>query len=299
MIEARGSKSFADAASKAATPKRRAQVSPLTWLNLVCLDAPLVAMGWQMLFARSFRVWPTVGATTALFLTAWLIYLGDRFGDSLSTDLTRATALRQRFCIRHRTAWLVTIALVAVADVVAIGVSIRGAELLFGGAIGLCAIIYLAINRLRPDLWRIIPLKEVSIGFLFAAGTIVPLAHGGTSAMLPGWLLFGCLCSLNCICIAVWERFLDTAQERISIATEFPVLGQVIVVAAGAELLVGALVARWAWPTPAIYGSVAASAALLIFLHIFRTRISQDVRTALADIALLTPFVALIIQLIR
>jgi hypothetical protein len=32
-----------------------------------------------------------------------------------------------------------------------------------------------------------------------------------------------------------------------------------------------------------------------MFLHIFRARISQDIRTALADVALLTPFVALII----
>ena len=43
-----------------------------------------------------------------------------------------------------------------------------------------------------------------------------------------------------------------------------------------------------------LYGWIAASAALLVLLHIFRTRISQDCRTALADIALLTPFVALI-----
>jgi hypothetical protein len=96
------------------------------WLNLVCLDAPLVAIAWQWLFARSFGVAVGIGATLALFLTAWLIYLADRFGDSLSIDLTRSTALRQRFCLRHRRVWRAAIVCVALADCAVIFLFLTG-----------------------------------------------------------------------------------------------------------------------------------------------------------------------------
>jgi hypothetical protein len=163
-----------------------------------------------------------VGATLALFLTAWLIYLADRFGDSLSIDLTRSTALRQRFCLRHRRVWRAAIVCVAMADCAVIVLFLLRTQLVLGAVTGLCAIVYLAVNRLRPQAWRVIPLKEISIGLLFAAGVMVPLASGLMSAMLDAWVLFACVCALNCISIAAWERYLDIAQQRISIATAFP-----------------------------------------------------------------------------
>jgi hypothetical protein len=47
---------------------------------------------------------------------------------------------------------------------------------------------------------------------------------------------------------------------------------------------------------PRLYACIAASAALLLLLHFVRARTSQDVRTALADVALLTPLVALALR---
>ena len=49
--------------SPAIAPAARARqnYSPVIWLNLFCLDAPLVALAWQWLFARSFGAhltWP-------------------------------------------------------------------------------------------------------------------------------------------------------------------------------------------------------------------------------------------------
>src|SRR5215217_1379810 len=76
----------------------RGGYSVFTWLNLVCLDAPLVAISWEWLFARSFDIPVAPGGTAALFVTAWLIYVADRFGDSVSLDLGVPTSLRQRFC---------------------------------------------------------------------------------------------------------------------------------------------------------------------------------------------------------
>src|SRR4051794_22473425 len=86
---------------------------PLTSLNLVCLDAPLVALAWLWLFARTFHAPLQISNAIALFLTAWLIYLGDRFADASNLKPDSRRSLRQEFCLRHREAWIATIALVA------------------------------------------------------------------------------------------------------------------------------------------------------------------------------------------
>src|SRR5207244_2300393 len=87
--------------------------SPLVWLNVVCLDAPLVAICWQWIFAYSFHLSVPPGHRAALFLTAWLIYLADRFGDSLSLVAGQPNSARQQFCLRHQSIWLVSIICVA------------------------------------------------------------------------------------------------------------------------------------------------------------------------------------------
>src|SRR5438046_10605085 len=90
---------------------------PAVWLNLVCLDAPVVAVAWLWFFARTFQVPLRIGNVVALFLTAWLIYLGDRFADAISLKSDVPRSLRQKFCLRHRESWITTVALVAGLDV--------------------------------------------------------------------------------------------------------------------------------------------------------------------------------------
>src|SRR2546423_12173695 len=92
------------------------RVVPAIWLNLICLDAPLVAVAWLWLFARTFQIPLQVGNSVALFLTAWLIYLGDRLADSASLEPDGPQSLRQQFCRRHRRLWIIMIALIAGLD---------------------------------------------------------------------------------------------------------------------------------------------------------------------------------------
>lgn len=285
MIDAPASKRFT--AWRAVPEKNR--ISPLVWMNAVCLDAPLVAVSWVWLFARSFGAPVTSGGTAALFLTAWLIYLADRFGDGVSVDLRRATSFRQRFCVRHRRGWLIAIIAVAMADLAVVLRQLGRDALLVGLVIGVPATAYLLVNQLRPQVWRVIPAKEAAIGVLFAAGTMVPIASRLPPAAALPWLVFAALCTANCISIAVWERWLDDAQRRISVATVFPRVGGfvlpvlVLLASASFALSQAAGVAR------PIYLCVGASSSLLAFSHLFRRRIQSDVRTALADLALLTP----------
>ena len=264
-----------------------------TWANLLCLDAPLVAVSWQWLFAREVGVTVTASGTAALFLTAWVIYLADRFGDCLSVNGNGALSLRQRFCIRHRSAWLIAVAAVAFADLL-VCATLGRQTLIAGAAVGALALGYLIVNQLTPTVWRILPMKEVTIGFVFAAGTITPLYRSLTTEWLPAWVLFGSLCSLNCISIAIWERHLDAAQQRISIATAFPTSSRYL--RAALLLLVATCFALAVsdgqlWR---VYFCVAASAFLLWSLDWGRDYIHPDIRTALADLVLLTPVLALL-----
>src|ERR1035437_3449758 len=52
------------------------------WPNLLSLDAPVVAVLWQILFARCFQVPPDALAAILLLLTVWLIYAADRTLDA-------------------------------------------------------------------------------------------------------------------------------------------------------------------------------------------------------------------------
>ena len=146
-------------------------------------------------------------------------------------------------------------------------------------------------------MWEVVPLKEITVGFLFSAGMLLVVISKfalvpsivGRSAALLAMLLFAILCSLNCMSIAVWERDLDRAQRKHSIATRCPGIGVsirifCIVVAVAARLL--AAVASSLLP---IAISLSLGAALLAILHF--ASIGNDERTALADLVLLTPVV--------
>src|ERR1035437_3791084 len=75
---------------------------PLLWLNVLCLDAPLVAITWQWMFAHAFHLTLTPAERLALFLTAWWIYLLDRLADSVALAPTATRSARIDFCLRHR-----------------------------------------------------------------------------------------------------------------------------------------------------------------------------------------------------
>ena len=300
MIDAPASKRFAGPGGESGGPRGRRTgqhrgtiLHPLTWLNLVCLDAPLVAVSWQWLFARSLDVSVPTGASAALFLTAWLIYLADRFGDSLSIDRQHATSLRQRFCLKHRRAWIVAVALVAAADLLVVSTTVAMRVVVLAAPVAAIAITYLILNQRCQALWRILPVKEITIGGLFAAGTMVALVPQlDASATLP-WLMFAALCSLNCISIAVWERWLDQAQSRVSIATAFPQVGSLVLPVLVSLGVCSGAAARNAGLGQSIFVCISISATLLAVVHLLRRRVQADVRTALADLVLLSPLLAI------
>ena len=234
----------------------------------------------------------------ALFLTAWLIYLADRLADSYSLQDGGPRSLRHEFCLNHRQIWIGGLAVIATIDAYLIWRDI-GAETFLGGAvIGTLAVIYLVLNHSLGGRWPPLPLKEFAIGVLFVAGTLVALfpVPPITGSLIFSGIAFTWLCTLNCISIAFWERELDERQRKISFATRYPDLhrhlGKLsIALALGSG--VTAIIYREAAP---IFGCVSVSSLLLALLDFFRGKIGRDQRTALADLVLLTPLLALFVM---
>ena len=227
----------------------------------------------------------------ALFLTAWLIYLGDRFADAISLKANLPRSLRQDFCLRHREVWITLVALVAGFDAYVIWRTAALQTFLFGAVVGLLALVYLVVNHPVGFIWRSVPAKELAIGVLFAAGTSVALLPWipKTPTFAVAVFLFAALCSLNCISIAGWERELDRAQRKVSIATRHPDGAQSIgkICAVLAVTTFGfAILFRSA---TMMFGCISASALLLFWLNTLPNTTQVDQRTALADLVLLTP----------
>ncbi len=261
--------------------------SPLLFLSVTCLDAPLVAVAWQELFARALHLQLPEASRVALFLTAWLIYLADRLADSLILSPASKLSLRQRSVQRHRGAYIIALAVAAILegatlpwlrhDVIRAGACLAGASLL-----------YLVLNHFFSRLWRFVPVKEVLIGFLFAAGVTISLGATASRPLVVAAISFGSLCVLNCISIAVWETDLDRQQGRSSIATVC--LGLSWLPLVGCSLLAAtAMVTLFILPFGSIWSCIALSSALLALLNASRNFVGPDERTALADLVLLTP----------
>jgi hypothetical protein len=276
-----------------------AHVAPSTWLNLVCLDAPLVSVAWLWLFATIFHTTLAPASCAALFLTAWLIYLADRLADSYSLRNGGPRSLRHEFCLNHREIWIGALAVIAMTDAYLIWRNVDSETFRVGAVIGTVALIHLVLNYSLGGAWPALPLKEPAIGFLFAAGTLVglfPVFPPITGSFVFSGIAFAGLCTFNCISIAFWEKELDERQGKISFATRYPDLHShlgKLLIALTLGLGVTAIFYREAAP---IFGCVSVSSLLLVLLDSFRDKISRDQRTALADLVLLTPLLALFVM---
>src|ERR1700732_3396400 len=134
------------------------------WPNLLSLDAPLVAVVWQALIARSFGIQLRPAASVILFLTVWAIYLADRLLDTRKPPAA-AESLRHQFYRRYRTPALTLLAAVLIADVILTLIWLRPAVFhnglyAFGGVSLYFAMVHWTGLKLP---------KELAVSLLFSA----------------------------------------------------------------------------------------------------------------------------------
>ena len=241
----------------------------------------------------------TLSCADSLFLTAWLIYLADRFADTMKLPADSPISLRHRFCREHMIGWWIAIVVIFFLDVALALRSLDLQMLLLGGTLAALCFLYLFINHSLGGRWRPVPMKEKAIGILFAAGTTL-----GVIGQLPvltisfgvAVVLFAILCTYNCLSIAAWERELDAAQGKTSFLTSWPAVAGALK-AVGYVIALAALVcaAFWRFALP-LWLCLALGALLLVWLNLAE-RFPRDSRTALADLVLLTPLLAMLFSL--
>ncbi len=295
-------------------PKPFTPGRPYWWqcLTVLSLDAPLVAVVWQALFARVLRVDLPWYQPLLLGLAVWVVYVADRWIEGWRLSPERVKTQRHHFYISWRWSvfWLGLAVILAALGIAAVCLPTRewAASVVLAVPTGIYLLSHQLLHRHHP--WRV-P-KEFCIAAIFPLGT----ALGPVAAALPGginwhfigeafdgrlaalWLplgLFGLLCLANLALISAWEAEVDVSHGQTSIALQFPRGVPLIHALPWLLLAAGLGVAVGSGGVERIAGlCLAASAALLVALDYLEPRIGRQAARAFVDLALLTPAVGLL-----
>jgi hypothetical protein len=251
------------------------QSRPWLWPNLLSLDAPIVALLWQILFVRCFHGSLGMLPAALLAVAVWLVYVADRTLDAWRGSIEQP---RHEFYRRHWRAVL-PVWIIALGAGGWLAWSRLPPPLFVEGAVVASGTgLYLAVVHLAPGLMRRTGSKESAVAVLFGLGASLAAWPGvQTTSDVLAILLFSGLCWMNCTAIDDWER----GRE----------LRPAIIAAAALVALIAAGLLRDHRP---ILGAAETTGALgLVLLDRLRPRYSPEALRVLADVVLLTPILFL------
>lgn len=280
-------------AERARRPTSRRALPVWLWPNLLSLDAPLVAVGWELVFARTTGARAGLVTTLSLALAVWLIYVADRLLDTLREPMREPLAARHEFYHAHRRVFAAL--LVAVSPLAAwLAWTRLDAATFLDGLWMLAAVgVYFGVVHWLPAHRRRWFPKELAVAVLFAAGCLLPALPGRplAPAVIVLWTIFVVACWINSSAIELteWERLrewrsipphpwsaaLARHQAAVSVGLALVACGLVPLLAPGA--------AQQALPV------VALSALGLGALGARKDRLRMDAVGVGADLALLAP----------
>ncbi len=277
------------------------RLAPKFWLwpNLLSLDAPFVALLWQILFLRCFHVAPALAPAVLLAASVWLIYAADR---ALDVWRGECGSPRHRF---YRAYWrvLLPVWMLVLAGSAWLALECLPPVLLRRGCFLLAAVAAyflvihafpgtrVSVNMFGGNLKSRASgqppfLKEASVGLLFALGaSLAAWTNVHTAVDAASIALFFILCWINCAAIQKWESN-SWASQTDDWQVDWPVGWS----AAAVALLAVALL--W-MHRPVLGGAELASAFAFLALDRAGRRFSPDLLRVLADVALLSPVVFL------
>lgn len=267
------------------------------WLypNLLSLDAPLVAVAWLHLFAKTWRLgylpWE---ASAILAMGVWVIYAADRMLDaSMHEGMPGKLQQRHQFHRQHRRAFGLGVMAALLATLVLVLTKMPMTiykHLLLGGVL---VAGFFGLSMLSSQDTSEVPhTKNVLAGITFAFGTAM-MAHiyrweYSIFGMLYSreFVCFAVLCILNISAIDLWEHASRSADLETSASDELS-LTLPLTLLGGASLLYALLDGQQA--TRPFFYAVLTGSALLYILNRTRSRFSLDALRVLADVALLVP----------
>ena len=264
------------------------------WPHLLSLDAPLVAVTWQVWWAQMSGVRLWWADSFILGFAVWMIYLADRLGDIEWATPGALLTDRHAYYLRHRTGMRCLLAAVSLSLIISTPILLPIRQFAAGLAIlGVTGIYYWTIHHARRSTLPRIP-KEAVVGALFSVGSGFFVAFQVSQPfdeLWKGLALFGILCFLNCGLISVWEQSPQDREDASSMLNAFPrltgALGTSTLLLAVFSLALGAF-DHSTRPLP-----VAFSALALWLLNRCRAQLSVCVLRLLADLVLLAPWLFL------
>lgn len=267
------------------------------WLypNLLSLDAPLVAVAWLYVFAKTWRLgYHPWEAYAALGLAVWVIYAVDRLLDaSILGSSPGKMEARHRFHLKHRKFFRAGVALASLVALALVLTRMPRAifqHLLLGGVM---VAGFFGLSMLSSQEGDDVPhAKNILAGITFAFGTAMT-AHlyryeYGLYDMFASreFVCFAVLCVLNISAIDLWEHAARSADLEIKASDELSLTLPLTLL--GGASLAFALLDEEMTTRPFFY-AILTGAALLYVLNRNRSRFSMDALRVLADAALLVP----------
>lgn len=188
-------------------------------INAFGLNVVFIALGWQLIFARSMGVGLSWAEISVLAISIMLFYVADRWFDTQIIPISKLK--KKRYLIIKHNSYPIRylFPFVFVIDVMIALWGLNVLQLGLGCILLLGGVFYLkSVSRSQAFP---IP-KEVVAAFLFAAGVFLFLLNQHTVFMATFWIGVGLLFVLltgNASLIAFLEINLDQVEGQSSIAT--------------------------------------------------------------------------------
>jgi hypothetical protein len=255
------------------------------------LDAPLVAVLWQSLLARSIGIHVGPYELPLLAGSVWLVYFSDRVLDALRTTSGNCEPVRQRFYRRHFRAASFVACAASLSIVPLAAALLRPAVFHAGLSLALIVGVYFVVVHAVPQCWRVRWPRELAVALIFTAGTFLALwiGAGGAFLRLTGSaVLFALLCWVNCSAIEFWEW---RSAARLPWTTRY--LGKYVGAICAGIAAIAALLELARLAPGAVCIAVVLSGVAFRMLARWRSRLSPELLRVAADLALCTPLLVL------
>jgi hypothetical protein len=279
---------------------REFRPKPWQWLNILSLDAPLVAVLWQVLLIQSIGVSVNQMEPVVLAVTVWFLYIADQLLDALRPETDAWQPARKIFYRRYFRPVLVFGLALAVAILPLAYFQLRPPTFHGGLELAVAVVLYFAVIHAAPVSWRGLWPREAAVSLLFTLGTFMPVwfASGQRTGLLAtSALLFALLCWVNCAAIETWEWQLAGERTGLGPSGATRWTGQHVGFSgiAIALLAVGASLAGLA-PVEFALATVVSGAALSL-LALSRSRLPGDALSIAANLSLCSPIFVLAMNL--
>lgn len=143
-----------EAPSEPATDESNPKPRWWQWAHVLSLEAPIVAVAWQLGLAEMHGIQLLPAVVAALAVTVWWIYAADRTLDALRARSTDLLDVRHQFYHRHRKLWFGLLLPLGGGVIVWLALGFIPEGLLWQGlTLGLLALLYLAAYSARGLRW--------------------------------------------------------------------------------------------------------------------------------------------------